>query len=116
VSLKRVINKALNVEPSERFESAEEMRHALEKIELNHNWVENKLANGYRWRSSQGGKLIQLLKVENGKNNWEIELTQGKSKTTLRRINSSCTKGIKKSEAEKLAKKILQEYVTGKRK
>ncbi|MEQ8476165.1 MAG: protein kinase [Fulvivirga sp.] len=116
VSLKRVINKALNVEPTERFESAEEMRHALEKIDLNHNWVENKLTNGYRWRSSLGGKLVQLLKVENGNNDWEIELTQGKSKTTLRRINADCSKGLKKAEAEKLARRILQDYVTGKRK
>tara|TARA_R110002020_G_scaffold257404_3_gene471062 strand:+ start:588 stop:1625 length:1038 start_codon:yes stop_codon:yes gene_type:complete len=116
VSLKRLINRALNVEPTDRFDSAEEMRHALEKIELNHNWVENKLANGFRWRSSQGGKLIQLLKTDNGKNNWEIELSQGKNKATLRRITAYCYKGITKSEAEKLAKRILQEYVTGKRK
>lgn len=116
VSLKKVINKALNVEPTERFESAEEMRHALEKIELNHNWVENRLPNGVRWRSSQDGKLLQLLKIQRDNGSWEIELSQGKNKSSLRRITADCEKGIKKSDAYKKSKRILQDYVIGKRK
>ncbi|SMD46367.1 Serine/threonine protein kinase [Aquiflexum balticum DSM 16537] len=116
VSLKKLINKAMHVEPKERFSSAEQMRHALEKIELNHNWLENKLSNGYRWRSSQSGKLIQLSKTKKDDGNWEIELSHGKNKNSLRRITIDCKKGISKLEADKISKRILQDYVIGKRK
>lgn len=62
------------------------------------------------------GETIFPDEVENGNNNWEIELSQGKNKSTLRRITAECYKGKTKTEAEKLAKRILQNYVTGKRK
>lgn len=115
VSLKKLINTALNIDPEKRYESAEHMRHALEKIELNHNWVENRLPNGIRWRSSQGGKLIQLLKTSRDNGTWDIELSRGKNKLSLRRITAECDKGIKKSDADKKSKRILQDFVIGKR-
>jgi len=46
ISLKRVINKALSVSPSDRFQSAEAMRHALEQVPLFINWTEHFLPNG----------------------------------------------------------------------
>jgi len=114
IPLKKLINRALSVDPKDRFESAEKMRHALEKLCLEHNWVENQLSNGYRWRSSQSGKLIQLLKTENSDGSWNIELSQGKNKSSLRRINAKCQKKITKKEADKIGRRVLQDYVLGK--
>ncbi len=114
IPLKKLINRALNIEPIQRFESAEQMRHALEKINLQHNWIESQLTNGFRWRSSHGGKLIQLLKTENDDKTWNIELSQGKNKSLLRRKNTHCQKRITKKEADKISKRFLQDYVLGK--
>ena len=48
-SLKRIINKALNLNPNERYQSAEEMRHALEQQLFLVDWGEKKLRNGQLW-------------------------------------------------------------------
>lgn len=116
IALKRVINKALNVDPSKRYQSAEEMRHALEQVDLCINWTENSIPNGTRWRTSHNGHVIQLLKTENKDKTWNIELKKGVNKTSLRKKNDLCHTKISKIEADKIAKRILQDFVLGKEK
>ncbi len=116
IPLKKLVNKAISIDPNDRFESAEKMRHALENLNLDCNWVENQLTNGIRWRSSQKGKLIQLLKTKNNDKTWNIELSQGKDKISLRKKNAFYQKNISKKEADQNCKRILQDYVLGKQK
>ena len=113
IPLKRVINKALNVIPSERYKCAEEMRHAIEQVDLCINWTENILPNGIRWRTSHNKQVIQLLKTENKDKTWNIELKKGASKSSLRRKSNLCKSKITKKEADKIAKRILQDFVLG---
>lgn len=114
-SLKLVINKALNVDPAQRFQSAEEMRHALEQVEIFINWGEKMLSNGKRWRSSFHNICYEVRRIEE-KNNWKVEVKKGKFKTKLRRIHRLCHRNLTKKDAEKITRKILQDYVTGKEK
>jgi serine/threonine protein kinase len=116
IALKRVINKALSVDPADRYDSAEEMRHALEQVNLCINWSENILSNGVRWRSSHNGQVIQLLKTENKDKTWNVELKKGANKASLRRKNNLCTEKLSKKDAEKISKRILQDFVLGKEK
>ena len=114
ISLKRVINRALNVDPSLRFQSAEKMRHALEQVDLCINWTENVIPNGVRWRTSHNEHTIELSKTENKYKTWNIELKKGVNKSSLRKRNNLCANRISKKEADKFAKRILQDFVLGK--
>lgn len=114
ISLKRIINKALNVNPSDRFQSAVEMRHALEQVPLGINWTENQLTNGKRWRTSHDNEVIEVTRIINKKGSWNVVIKKGKKITELRKINRLCVEGITLSQAEHHSKHILQNFVTGK--
>lgn len=113
LQLRKVINKALSVNPSDRFQSAEKMRHALEQVSLKINWTENVISNGYRWRTSHGNTVIQLLTTKSSDDLYSIELKKGPTKESLRKVNRLCSSSLTKKEADKRTKKILQDFVTG---
>jgi len=116
ISLKRVINKALNVKPSERFQSAVAMRHALEQVPLGINWTENLLSNGIRWRTSHNHEVIEVARIKNKKGSWNVETKKGKNLTELRRINRLCVEGGTLIHAVQFTKQVLHDFVTGKEK
>jgi serine/threonine protein kinase len=47
--LRVLINRAMDPLPAQRFNSADEMRHALERITLQMNWIESVVTGGMRW-------------------------------------------------------------------
>ena len=114
VPLKRLINKALSVNPENRFNSAAQFRHSLEQINLNINWTENIISNGTRWKTSHNNRVLQLLKIENKDKSWSIEFKKGLTKEKLKKQNRLCREKISKKEADQIAKQILQDYVSGK--
>lgn len=115
-SLRRVINKALNVDSSKRYQSAAEMRRALEQVPLGINWVENHKTSFIRWRTSHSGTVMEVKRIENLGGSWSVETKKGKSVAELRKIKRLCKDNILLKEAEKITKQILQDFVTGKEK
>lgn len=110
-SLRMIINKAMEVKPSRRFQNAQEMRRALEQLKINMNWCETLLPNGIRWTSGWGNKCYVVEKIEVGSNIYNIQTKQGKTKSSMRFIKSLSFKGLNKVSSEKKIKKILQDFV-----
>lgn len=115
-ALRRVINKALNVDPAKRYQSATEMRRALEQVPLGINWIENQKTNSIRFRSSHNGTVLQVKRLQNADSTCSVETKKGKSVSTLRKVNKFCKENVTIKEAEKFTKQILQDFVTGKEK
>lgn len=113
-SLKRVINRALSISPSDRFQSVEAMRHALEQVNLNFNWHEKLLANGIRWKATHNKEMYQVSRVKNKKLTWDVEVKKGKSLIELRRVNKLCCENVMLPKAIQHTKKVLQNFVSGK--
>lgn len=113
ISLKRVINKAMNVDPSKRYSTPDKMRHALEKIILNINWIEKKTSNGIQWRAKTKNSHILLSKTENDNGTWDIVLKKGRNKTSLRRKNSHCFSNKNGKKADQIVRRTLQDFVLG---
>lgn len=111
-AMKLVINKAMDVNPLKRFQSAQEMRRALEQVRIQINWHERLLPEGIRWSSTSKEKCFKIERKESKPKCWEIEVAKGNSKLSLKRVGKMCFKNLKKHEAEVKTKKILQEYVT----
>lgn len=113
-SLRLIINKALNVNPFLRFQSAEQMRRALERVKIHINWNECLLPNnGKRWRSGWDKKCFAVERVQTELNKWQIITKKGSSKRSLRSIKKLCFKNLSQKEAIKKSSKILQDYVNG---
>ncbi len=112
--MKIVINKALSIEPSNRYQSAQEMRHALEKVRTDISWKEERMPNGIVWISRTNGLSYAIRRVHDDKNQWSVEVKKGKSKNNLRRVSAYCHYNLSNQEAKQKAKKILQDFVLGK--
>jgi serine/threonine protein kinase len=111
--LRAFINRAMNPAPSRRFKSADEMRHALERITLRMNWCESLIPNGTRWVCGWDGRCYEVtLSVRKGET-WFVEYRKGDSKQNLRRVNELCGNAMSKVGAERLTRRILQDHVLG---
>lgn len=108
-----LINKAMNVEPNSRFQTAEELRHALEGMKACMNWNERVLANGVRWAAGHDLPCYEVIRQEIADKSWNVELKKGKSKNSLRRVTSKCIVVPTVKDARKATSRILQDYVLG---
>jgi len=107
-SLRRLINRALSVDPSERYQSADDMRHALEQQSLLVAWTEKKIYGGTMWEgaSVQGKEYIVSL-TQGADSKWSIEFKTGAG-GKLRRRSVDCTTGLTKAKSHQLARRLLQ--------
>ncbi len=112
--LRTVINKAINVDPAQHFQSADDMRHALEQVTVEKNWSERRLSNGVEWTSGWDSKCyhVTLLRRRNGV--WDVTVQKGQAKHALRRVTSLCLEHATKTKAEQHARRVLQDFVLGK--
>ncbi len=114
-SLKRMIKKALAVDTKMRYRTAEEMRHAVEQQIINVDWNENTLQDGIIWRGADNhGVKYEIKKVWQGQMYWMVETRRGRSQQHLRRIKRLCHYKLSSQNATSLARRILQNFVTGK--
>ncbi len=108
VSLRKVINKAMSVDPADRYQSADDMRHALEQQRLLVGWQERRSLRGTIWvGEGVTGRKFRLSLSKNKLGNWDIEF-----KTTrhgkLRRVICDCHKDLTVAKGSQMAGRILQ--------
>jgi serine/threonine protein kinase len=116
-SLRRLINKAININPNKRYTSAEEMRNALEQQEFYVNWTERRLRTGQVWRGTGKNGMNYMVKKTidpNRRGRWLVVTKKGWDNKQLRKVTEYCRENMDKHEASKTAKKILQDLVNGK--
>ena len=114
-ALKRIINKALNVDPGMRYQSADEMRHALERQVLLVDWSEMTSPTRTVWQGTGASGLhYQVLKAKQSNQRWKVETRRGRSVNALRRSGSLCFSDLRKQDADKRARRILHHFVSRK--
>jgi len=107
-SLRRLINRALNVDPVQRFQSADDMRHALEQQSLLVGWTERRIHGGTMWEGkSIHAKEYSLSLSQSADSKWSVEYKMG-SGGKLRRKTVDCHAGLTKAKSHQLARRILQ--------
>lgn len=111
---KALINKCLNIDPSKRFQSVIELRHAIEQLDLCINWNEKLLVNGMMWRCGHNNKAYQIKMLFDTQSSYSVEVKKGSNRRNLRRIKALCFDNLNKSNAEQKVKIILQDFVLGK--
>jgi serine/threonine protein kinase len=111
--LRSLVNKAMAVDPSKRFGSADEMRHSLEQITIEMNWKEQLLTNGRRWSCGWDNRCYEVTCLQAADGSWDVTMRKGKSKKELRRVNSLSLQQLNEVSAEPASSRILQDYVLG---
>jgi eukaryotic-like serine/threonine-protein kinase len=113
-SLRRIINKALNTNPQDRYQSADEMRRALEQQKFNVDWQERVLRGGIIWNGvDKKGVLLQVKKLEQAPDRWSVETRRGSNQQNLRRVSALCFYDLSKVDAARQTRRVLQDFVTG---
>ena len=114
-ALRRLINKAMSIDPSQRFQSADEMRHALESQNFLVDWAESTAPTRIEWIGHELNQktIYKVVKERQSNLRWTIVSQRGSSLKKLRRIVCHCYKDMKKHEADKKARRILQGLVNG---
>ena len=113
-SIKKIINKAMSVNPAERFSSAQKMRRAIEKVQIAVDWKEDLLSNGKKWYCILNANSIELERCRQSDDNWSVVLRKGKTGKKLKRVTSFCMENLSEKQAMRAAYRILQRFVNGK--
>jgi len=90
------------------------MRRALEQLVIKMNWLERKLTNGTEWRCGWDKKCYEVQCVQNADGKWSVSVKKGPSRFALRRVTALCGQGLTKDNAQKRARRMLQDFVLGK--
>lgn len=110
-SMRLLINRALNIDPKNRFQSAEKMRHSLEKIIIEADWEERKIPNGIKWLMKRG-EIYHMVALFQGINQkWNVRIRKGKNIDKLRKYKRLSKYNLSYKKAEIITKRLLQKYV-----
>ena len=111
--LRTVLNKAMDVDPARRFSSAEEFRHAIEKVMTVANWHEKRVLNGTQWVNSQGKDCFVVRRTKKG-GRYFVETKKGTNISDGRKIGKHSGVFTDEKSAISFTKEVLQGFVTGK--
>lgn len=112
--LKRVINKAMAVDPKDRYQSAEEIRRALEAVSVAMDWEESTLLNGKKWSGNDGKRDLEVTRTKMTDGQWELQVRKAGIGKLLRKDNSMCKTGMNEKKAMRETYRVLQKFVSGK--
>ncbi len=112
--LRMIINRAIHLNPVKRFNSAEQMRHALEQVPIEKNWRERVLPEGYEWTCGWNNKCYELRRVHDRDKSWSVTVKRGRSTKALRRMTEFCESGLTRVKADQISRRLLQDFVLGK--
>jgi serine/threonine protein kinase len=118
-NIKKIINRAMSINPDDRYQSAEEFRRALERVNIKCNWTEELIKNGKIWRCTYGRRdkepfCIEVQYIRISKNKYSVIILKGKSKSTLMKMKRYCKENISEKSALLFARKVLLKYIEGK--
>lgn len=114
MALKRVINKAMAVDPKERYQSAEEVRRALEAVSVSMDWEESTLLNGKKWCGNDGKRELEVTRIKMANGLWELQVRKAGVGKPFRRDKSMCKTGMNEKKAMRETYRVLQRFVSGK--
>lgn len=112
--LKRMINKSMNVDPAQRYQTADDMRHALEHQHFCVDWIESIAPTRSVWEGKDARpRYYKVTKVKQSNGRWSVETRRGNSADTLRRIGELCFFDLRMHDAARRTRRVLQDFVNG---
>jgi eukaryotic-like serine/threonine-protein kinase len=115
IPFKKVINKAMAVDPGERYPTAASFRHALEGLVVRMNWRERTRRRGKRWIAYWDDNTPRyLVDLSEDTDGWSIITKKGNNPAKLRKLTDYCFYKMNEKKAEAKVCKVLQDIVQGK--
>lgn len=93
--IRNVINKALNKNPDLRYQTASELRHAIEKIRIYTSWLPKIIQNGTEWNCVVGSMEYSVKSIRRSQGCFDMQVfkgAKGKPKRIINKENHYCEK------------------------
>ena len=103
----------MSINPNDRFQTAESLRHELEQVPTMVNWNEKILPKSIKWSLGREKECIEVERIRLDNNKYDVVTKKGSSKHNLRRITKFCLYNATARDANKLTQNILEGYVFG---
>ncbi len=111
ISLKRVINRAMNIDPDRRYQSAAGLRQDLERISIACDWTWKQKRDLVRYRTTIGDAVVVTTVRCRGRK-FDIETTKQIGTRRKRRITQDCSTDLTLVQMKAKLRKTLPRYVT----
>jgi serine/threonine protein kinase len=113
-SLKLVINKTMNPDPAKRFQSADELRQALERTKIRCSWTEKFVGGRLSWVTHDRDRVltVRLLPIQS---EWAVDVRQRKHEAKPeQRVGCLCGNFPTEERARQRIAEVTQGLVSGK--
>lgn len=111
-SIRRIVNKSIHIDPSQRYQSASSFRKALEAVSLHCSWKWKPRRRSVVYETKINFTTIRVVVQQRQNGKFDI-LTTRKSKTgNIRRVAKDCIQGMNKTKMKSAIHSILSRYVT----
>lgn len=112
-ALQKVINKAMHLDKSERYQSAEEFREALEQTPIKCSWKEQVSGRTTSWTAVLGDRKIQVIVTE-GAGRFSVDVLQRtKGASQYRSVKKLRLRDVPKEKAMSRVRKVTTSLVSG---
>lgn len=111
--LRRVIRKAISPDPSRRFKSAEEFRHALERNIPTVSWAYSQDAGNVRWTALHLDRRWDASLAESSNGLYTFEVTTTRSAAKARRNTADSVRNVPFAQAATRAQAVLGRLAIG---
>lgn len=111
-NLRRIINKAMRIDPSERFQSAQAFRRALEAVRIQCTWGWTWARNQVTYRTTIGTSRIKVIVREKQNGSFQITATKKIGNGSARKIAKDCATDLILEDMKRTLHRILARYTS----
>ena len=111
--IKTIINKAMHIDPDARYQTAQSLRRSLEQVVVEMNWNEQRTSKATEWSCTWGDMCYVVTRRKTADSRWQVEVRKGRSRKNTRRVVALCSYDLPKVKAERITRRILQDFVLG---
>ena len=112
-ALKMIINRAMNPDPAKRYQTADELRLALEATKIRCSWREKTSGGITTWTTSDQTRTVTLT-IRPVATEWQLETRHGGHKGgALRKVNRLCGIFPREQNVKRRVAEITQALVQG---
>lgn len=104
--MRRVVNKAMHTDPTSRYQSASELRLAIEGLSVTCDWHEQPLPDGFSWTARTPEREF-VAERRGRRREYSFAVSQTIRGGSPRRMRQDCRQALSKSEATRHAHSVL---------